>query len=111
LTLTPVVANILKNCSFEKFANNILTIALNESFATLLTDNLKIQIDNVLKNHCKVVINISKNTNTQTLAQKEKNIANKQLNQAQNKFFKDGGVIALQEIFETKFNEKSIRSI
>jgi hypothetical protein len=85
----------------------VLYLNLNEKFATLLTDNTKINIDKALQNHCKVVININ-NTAEQTLASKEQNVARKKLNNAQQMFFKDKGVCVLQEIFETRFDEKSI---
>ena len=114
IVISPAIANVLKNCSFVTNSNKTLTLNLEKKFITLLTNTIKVKIDTILQDYFDLIIINSATppeNNSQTLAKKELNLAQKQLNNIQRTFLKDREVIKIQEIFETRFDIKHIKEI
>ena len=104
---------LVKNTLFSSYDNDTLLLTLNEEFTNLLTKNIQKSIEKTLFNEfTEITLKIeSGNTNGSTLSQKEVIKEQQKREQTEKKFLDDEGLKEIEEVFNTKVDVKSIKSL
>lgn len=113
LKFTGAVKMLIKNTVFDNATDELLTLTLDDQFTSLLTDQIQLNIQNMLQNHFKkITLNIILGKpKIQTLAQKETQAKNEKTAKIQKEFLNNEGVQKLQKTFNAKVDINSIKEI
>jgi len=104
---------LVKNTLFSSHDSDKLVLTLNKEFSNLLTNNVQNSIEKTLLNEfTEITLEIeSGNTNGSTLSQKEAFKEQQKREQTEKKFLDDEGLKEIEEVFNTKVDIKSIKSL
>ena len=104
---------LVKNTIFKSLEDQALVLTLNSDFVNLLTPKTEETIRNGLNKHYPSVelIFVPGETNGDSLSQKESAARERERKETENQFLSDDGLKELQEVFNSKVDLKSIKSI
>ena len=108
-----VTKMLVKNTIFKSLENQILVLTLSSDFVNLLTPKTEESIRNELNKEYPLVELIFEpgETNGDSISQKESAARVQERNETENQFLSDDGLKELQEVFNSKVDLKSIKSI
>ncbi len=104
---------LVKNTIFDTLKDQNLSLTLSNDFVNLLTQNTRSSIEKTLNKAypgITLVINPGQ-TNGSSLSQKESVKSEERRKQSENQFLSDDGLKELQEVFNSRVDVKSIKSI
>ena len=109
LNLSGLSLELARNTGFDKFENNLLTISVEHSFISLVTERakqrFKLALSKLLGIDIKLDFKIKSNKEHNTFAKLEQSHKNKQQQNAQQKIKNDPHVKQLVSVFDATITE------